>query len=264
MKKSLLWPLAVVITLVSAVYQRVTGPTYDFRAKAVVDGSEMRFRLPRSAETTSDSGIVLSVPAPTEGYLEFKRYKTDDAWTQVPFVRDGDNLTASLPRQPSAGKLAYRVFLASGAVLNSITGDDPILIRFKDPVPLWLIILHVIVIFGGMLLSTRAGLAALDKSDDPRRLIGPTLAFLLAGGFILGPLVQKYAFGVLWAGFPLGMDLTDNKTLISVLFWIAAAVAVRKGKPARGWVLAASFVTLIVYLIPHSLFGSELDYSKMQ
>ncbi len=263
MKKFLLWTLAVLITLGSALYQRMTGPTHDFRAKAVIDGSETRFKLPRSSENSEDCRIVLTVPAPTEATLEFKRYKTDDAWTQAPFTREGEDLVAALPRQPAAGKLAYRVFLASGTVLTNLSGEEPIVIRFKDPVPLWLIIIHVIVIFGGMLLSTRAGLAALDKSDNPRRFIGLTLAFLIVGGFILGPLVQKYAFGVLWSGFPFGTDLTDNKTLFSLVFWIAAAVASRKGKPARGWVLAASFVTLIIYLIPHSLFGSELDYSKM-
>jgi hypothetical protein len=37
----------------------------------------------------------------------------------------------------------------------------------------------------------------------------------------------------------------------------------RRGKPARGWVLAASILLLVVFLIPHSLLGSELDYSKM-
>jgi hypothetical protein len=76
--------------------------------------------------------------------------------------------------------------------------------------------------------------------------------------------MQKFAFGVAWSGFPLGMDLTDNKTLIAFLFWIVALIAGRKGKPARPFVLAASLVTLLIFLIPHSLRGSELDYSKMQ
>jgi hypothetical protein len=76
--------------------------------------------------------------------------------------------------------------------------------------------------------------------------------------------MQKFAFGVAWSGFPLGMDLTDNKTLIAFLFWIAALVAGRKGKAARPFVIAASLVTLLIFLVPHSLFGSELDYSKIQ
>ncbi|HUT07603.1 MAG TPA: hypothetical protein VMY15_02040, partial [Candidatus Latescibacteria bacterium] len=83
------------------------------------------------------------------------------------------------------------------------------------------------------------------------------------GGFILGPLVQKFAFGIAWAGFPGGIDLTDNKTLVAFLFWVAALIAGRRGKPARPFVLAASLVTLVIFLIPHSLLGSHLDYSKM-
>jgi hypothetical protein len=75
--------------------------------------------------------------------------------------------------------------------------------------------------------------------------------------------VQKFAFGSLWTGFPFGYDLTDNKTLIAFIGWVIALIAGRKGKPARGWVLAAAILLLIVFLIPHSLLGSELDYSEV-
>jgi cytochrome bd-type quinol oxidase subunit 2 len=117
--------------------------------------------------------------------------------------------------------------------------------------------------FLAMLFSTRAGLEALDKNGNPRKLVIWTTGLLFVGGMILGPLVQKYAFGALWTGFPFGFDLTDNKTLIAMLGWIAALIAGRKGKPARVWVLGASVLLLIVYLIPHSLLGSQLDYSKL-
>ena len=127
-----------------------------------------------------------------------------------------------------------------------------------------MILPHVIIIFAAMLFSTAAGLAALDKKRNPRRLVLWTVASLFAGGFILGPLMQKFAFGVAWTGFPLGTDLTDNKTLIAFLFWIVALIAGRKGKPARPFVIAASLVTLLIFLIPHSLLGSEYDYSKLR
>ena len=86
---------------------------------------------------------------------------------------------------------------------------------------------------------------------------------MFLGGFVLGPLMQKFAFGVAWSGFPFGTDLTDNKTLIAFLAWIVALVAGRRGRPARPFVIAASLVTLLVFLIPHSLLGSEYDYSKI-
>ena len=113
-----------------------------------------------------------------------------------------------------------------------------------------------------MLFAMRTGIEALRPKSNPRKLALWTTGFLIAGGMILGPLVQKFAFGKFWTGFPLGSDLTDNKTLIAVIAWIVAIIAGRGGKPARGWVLAAVIILLAVYFIPHSLFGSELDYSK--
>jgi len=264
MKKTIFWSLAVIITLGSAVYQRLTGPTYPLRGKAVVAGTEVKFKLPRSAETVRDAEVRIPAPAPLQGYLDYKRFKTEDAWARVVLAREGGDLVGLLPQQPAAGKLLYTINLTGGYVTTPVAGEDPVVIRFKDPVPAWVIIPHVLIMFAGMLLSTAAGLAALDKKRNPRRFVLWAVALLFAGGFVLGPLVQKFAFGVAWAGFPVGIDLTDNKTLITLLFWIAALIAGRKGKPARPFVIAASLVTLLVYLIPHSVLGSEFNYSKMR
>ncbi|MBP1659391.1 MAG: hypothetical protein H6P95_583 [Candidatus Aminicenantes bacterium] len=263
MKKGLFWFLAVVITLASAVYQRMTGPTYPLKGRVVVAGAEVKYELPRSAETRGEAEIVLTAPAPLQGWLEWKRFKTADAWARVELVREGDRLVGRLPLQPAAGKVAYRVALTGNGESKTLTGDSPAVLRYKDPVPLWILLPHVLIMFAGMLCSTAAGLAALDKKRNPRRLVLWTVALLFVGGFILGPLMQKFAFGVAWAGFPAGSDLTDNKTLLAFLFWVAALIAGRKGRAARPFVVAASLVTLLAFLIPHSLLGSEYDYSEM-
>ena len=75
---------------------------------------------------------------------------------------------------------------------------------------------------------------------------------------IMGPLVQKYAFNELWAGVPYGWDLTDNKTLIAIVAWIIAYFFNRR-QESRYWVVAAMVVTMVIFSIPHSLFGSQLD-----
>jgi hypothetical protein len=80
---------------------------------------------------------------------------------------------------------------------------------------------------------------------------------------ILGPITQLYAFGALWTGVPFGWDLTDNKTLITLIGWIIAAVAIRKSAKPQRLVAFAAVLMLIVYLIPHSVLGSELDYNKL-
>jgi len=262
MKKALLWTLAAVLTLTSAAYQRITGPSRALTVKADVGGAAVRLKLPRSAENSRDLRIALAVPAPAEGWLEYKRFKTGDPWIRETLVRQDGGLAGFLPKQPAAGKLAYRVHLAAGDRDVVLGGGEPVVVRFKGAVPLPLLIAHILVMFAGMLFSTAAGLAALDRSRSPRPFVLWATGLIFLGGFILGPLVQKCAFGVFWSGFPFGMDLTDNKTAISFLFWIAALAAGRKGKPARAAVIAASVMTLAVFLVPHSLFGSEFKYTN--
>ncbi len=264
MKKVLLWVLAFLITASSAIYQRMTGPTHPLRGKAMLNDTEIAFRLKRDPETTSDYEVRVRMPQ-TEitGTLLYKRHKTDDPWTKMTMVREDDYLAGSIPKQPSAAKMEYKIFLASQGKEISLSGEKPVIIRFKDPVPSVILILHIIIIFLAMMFSTRAGIEAINPKGNPRKLAIWTVGLLIVGGFILGPVVQKYAFGEFWTGFPFGSDLTDNKVLIAMIAWIAALIAGRGGKPARWWVLAASILLLAVYLIPHSLLGSELDYSQL-
>jgi ABC-type dipeptide/oligopeptide/nickel transport system permease component len=170
--------------------------------------------------------------------------------------QEGNRLIGYLPKQPAAGKLDYFVHLVSGSQEVSLTGQEPVVIRFKGHIPASILIVHVIIMFLAMLFAARAGLAALNRQEDPARLTQWAAILLFTGAFILGGVVQKMAFGAFWSGFPLGSDLTDTKTLIAMLAWIAALASGRKTKPKRGWVLAASIITLLIYLIPHSIFGS--------
>lgn len=257
MKKFLFWFLAVVITLAAAVYQRLTGPTYPVRGRITLDDSVIKYELPRSANTEEDCQINIKVSdADISGFIEYKKFKTQNPWVRIPFSKREDRLIGNLPRQPVAGKLTYRIILSPGGKDISLTGDSQVIIRFRRPVPLPIIIFHASVMFLAMLFSTRAGLEALDRNGNPKELAQWAAAFLFIGGFILGPIVEKLAFGVFWTGFPVGMDLTDNKTLIALLGWIVALIAGRGRKPARGWILAAAILLLIVYSIPHSLHGS--------
>lgn len=265
MKKVLFWVLAFIITAGSAVYQRMTGPTYAVTGKTQLGGSVISFTLETTHETIGDYEIKIEAPdSEVSGYVQFKRFKTDDPWTNIQMEREDSTLTASLPQQPSAGKLAYKVFLSFRGDEVSLTRDQEVVIRFKDVVPDTVLIFHILIIFSAMLFSTRTGIEALQKDGNTRKLTLWTAGLMFVGGMILGPLVQKFAFGEWWTGFPFGFDLTDNKTLIAMIVWAIAVFAGRKGKRATGWVLAASIVTLVIFLIPHSLLGSELDYSQIE
>ena len=48
MKKYVYWLLAIVITLVLSVYQRMTGPTYPKKVTIELNGENYKIKLPRS------------------------------------------------------------------------------------------------------------------------------------------------------------------------------------------------------------------------
>lgn len=261
MKNFLFWTIAIIITVAAAMYQRMTGPTYPLRTTGSVDGTEYPFALKRSQTNTHPCMIKLEVPQEVTGTLMFRRFRTNDDWTAVEMKHDGERLAGELPSQPAAGKLEYYVILkgASGAE-TPLMKEQPVVIRFKGNVPAVIMIPHILIMFFAMLLSNLAGITAAAGMSSQKKYGRLALWLLLAGGMVLGPLVQKYAFGDLWTGIPFGWDLTDNKTLIAVIAWVVAVVMNRK-KERPAYTIAAAVILLLVYSIPHSLFGSELDYA---
>lgn len=264
MKNIVLWFLALFITLFASLYQRITGPTHPYRAKAELDDIKISYKLAKTHESSKDYKIRIDAPNPDiEGYVIYKRHNTDELWSKLHMSRKENMLVAALPRQPCAGKLDYKVFLIHRGKEISLSGKNPVIIRFKGRVPLTILIPHIIIIFTALLFSTRAGLEALKNDADTRKLTILSTIFLFIGGIVLGSIVQKFAFGSIWTGIPFGTDLTDNKTLIALTAWIAALIA-RRRRHGRFWVLGASIITLLAFSIPHSLLGSELDYSKIK
>lgn len=262
--KITLWILAFVITISSAVYQRMTGPTHPKRGHVNFQEQKISFRFLRSETVNKDALITLIVPdTAIGGFVKFVRYKSNDEWTSMPFQREGDKLVAQLPHQPPAGKLMYFVFLTKNDQKLSLTGSDPVIIRYTGEVPAIILASHVLLMFLAMFFSNRTGLEALDSRGKANKYMLWTIGFFFVGGFILGPLMQKYAFGEFWTGFPFGIDLTDNKTLIAMLGWFWAWFKNRTGKDGRGWIIFAAVLMLAVYLVPHSVLGSEIDYTKL-
>jgi hypothetical protein len=264
MNKTLLfWLLAFFITAGAAIYQRMTGPTYPVSGLTPLHGRNISYRLERSHGGPADHVVEIHSGDNTlRGDLIWKRYKTDDPWTVVPMTNTGGVLSGSLPHQLPAGKLMYYVRLEVVGESAVVPPENPVVIRFKGDVPLPILITHVSLMFIGMFFSTRAGMEFFMRERRLERLTYWSLALLGVGGLILGPVVQKYAFDAYWTGWPFGPDLTDNKTAFIVLSWVVAAIALKKSRHPERWALAAAVITLGVYLIPHSLFGSELHYTS--
>ena len=258
MKISVYWLLAIVITLVLSVYQRMTGPTYPKRMTVELKGESYKIKLPRSGVQHDEMVTLKGIPSDVSSQIHYRRYPSADEYTTADFVWEDSAWQAVLPVQPVAGKLQYYITVDGKDYLK----DEPVVIRFRNDVPVSILVPHILLMFAAMLFAVYTFLLVVTRRKYSLWL-KITIGTLFVGGFILGPLVQHAAFGPWWAGFPYGTDLTDNKTLISFLFFIVALATLRW--KYNKWVVGlAVLVMIVIFSIPHSTYGSEYDYTTQQ
>lgn len=256
-KRYVIWIISIFISLIIFIYQRYSGPTYPVNGKVLFQGKYVRYKFPRSC-TINEKKCLLRFYSEVDGYVLYKRYKIDEPYSRIEFVKKDGQSYAILPDDfPAAGKIVYDVFINSEPQIK--INSSSIVLRFKNSVPLFILIMHIIFMFLFMIFSTYIfvsnNVITLDK-----KIFYINYIFLIIGGFIYGALLQKYAFGQYWTGFPFGFDLTDNKTLIIFLFWSYSLYKLIKGVEVKRAINISYILTIIVYLIPHSLFGSEYRY----
>jgi len=259
MKKILFWILAVVVSLAAMVYQRMTGPTYPKKYEITYENQEYNFGLPRSNNgRPGDYPVEIQLPENFTADLIWRLFPTENPWDTLEMERQGELLTAKLPHQPPAGKIEYHLeLLADGNPIDLHEGEN-VVIRFRGDVPAWALIPHVLMMVLTVIWSMATIIFALANIPSYKRHMGVTIIFLLIGGFILGPIVQKYSFGQFWTGWPIGQDMTDNKVLFALLAFLLAWFL--RNKSYGKWLaILAALVMLGVYLIPHSMNGSTLD-----
>lgn len=280
------WAVALVLAGSATVYQRATGPTYPLKRSFTLAGTDYKYQFLRSHETTGAAPVEVVLPGKppkVTGILWWRRYPTKDAFEPVAMrssikrvTKPGEppqeetDLVAELPKQPAAGKVEYYVMLATPEGEKRLPpGEQTVVLRYKDPVPNEILIPHVTAMILVIIIGMRAGLSALFEPPTARRYAWAALILMTLGGMMLGPLVQKYAFGEYWTGFPWGGDWTDNKMLFMWLAWLVACVVLgAANRPVtrigRATTVLAAVVMTAVYLIPHSMGGSQLDYSAVE
>lgn len=259
------WVAAIFLTLAAAFFQRQTGPTYPKQVSAQInDTTIIEVTLPRTSYI--DKELRIEIPPLSWDWtarLYHRPYPLDTAWTlNPPFWPEEGAFVSYLPAvSQKAAKLEYYIELENSFDGKQFTlpKDNPVVIRYKGHAPAWALIPHVVLMFVALIFSSLAGFMAMFNHNRNKFWSFMALAFILVGGLVFGPVVQKFAFDHFWTGFPLGYDLTDNKTLIMFFIWVIAILSNWK-KDRRWLVVIAAVATIAVYLIPHSLRGSEFNY----
>ncbi|MCX6165290.1 MAG: hypothetical protein NTU73_10625 [Ignavibacteriae bacterium] len=266
------WVVAIILTAVSILYQNTTGPTYPKKGNIFFMGNQIDYKLERSWLINTDCPVKINTrDSLIKGFLIWKRYNTSDNETRVPMSFENGYLIGKLEKQEkTAAKLQYYIQLSMGqpGTQNEKLAYIPerkdnekqevINIRFRGDVPFMIIILHIIFIFAFELISLKTGMEFFRKEPKYKKYTFWTIGLAVVGGLILGPLVQYYAFGEYWTGFPFGFDLTDNKMIIAFVAWVVALFAIYKSKKPGYWILGAAIITIGIFLIPHSVLSGNV------
>ncbi len=261
MKKNIyIWTLAIILTFASAIYQRLTGPTHPQIAQINFNGKLYKQKFIRSHGGNDNAVIQINLPehANLNLILYYKLFPGNFEWKKTQMEFKNGKWQAQLPHLPPAGKYQYYIKVLNGNIPIYTNSTSPVTIRFKGAVPTWILIIHVLFMFTAMLFSNATGFMVLFKHSKQKQYAILTLILLFIGGMIMGPIVQKFAFDEFWTGIPKGWDLTDNKTLVAFIAWVIA-VAGNWKKKHPAFILTAAVITLIIFAIPHSMFGSTLD-----
>jgi hypothetical protein len=251
-----IWMLTIIVVLGGLVFQRVTAPSYPLEVEQEYDGRMIRASLGRSQFGTEGQRIVIEgTPPEWEGILLWRSVEQGGAYQRDPLRNLGTMSIASIPPQPRGEQVEYRIeFIVDNGLLR-IPRQGTVITHFKGAAPAWVVAGHVLLIYCGLLFGARAGLDALNLGDRGHFYARLSLLAFILGGFLFGPLLKGFAYGRLWGGPPLGADSTDMKTLALVVAWSLPVVFRIIGRQARPWILLAALLSILAFLMPHTMLG---------
>jgi hypothetical protein len=268
--------LAVVITLLVVVASRYFGPNRKYTVETRADGLVLSHKAPRSQ--TGEGPATLELRAKLDGRKASDlavglkgRVKGESDWERLGVARieTGEEgwdkvFVFEVPPKPYTTRYFYTFEIElpeeGGPLILARADGEPMMVKFKGEVPAWIVIAHILGMFGGFFLLIlcafhSVGLAR-GREDHlaASRLAWWSWILMFLGGVPFGWAMNYYAFDVIWEAFPFGGDVTDNKTQIALILWglVAAGLSWKKGRKSGLIAVVGAILVLAIFMIPHS------------
>ena len=260
---AVLWAVACVVTVAAGVWQWHRGASGPQRGEVKISGQRVSYQLPSRGTAGEPLRVTVGVAPEVAGTVRWRHSQGEEPFQALTMLRDDDVLVSLLPAQPAGGWIEYELVLFGAFGLARIPSDEPVQVRSWGRASPLVVLPYLAAALLSVLFGVRAGLAAGFERPEARLLTWIAAACVTVCGVILGPLVQRSAFGAYWTGWPLGADVVDHKALVVWLAWIVAAVTM---VPARGAadrfartvVTVAAAALVAVAFLPDGLHVSRL------
>jgi hypothetical protein len=280
--KALKIAAAVILTLVLLFIARKLAMVQPRLAEVTQDGVSLSHLNPgktlENQPLTVKARITGIGSAQEKALLSFVYGQPSGEWGTAEMRPEAgsDTFVVEINGQPRGGRLYYYVEIQdnlNNTVASLGSEQNPLSLRFEGKISPGLLLAHIFCMFAGAFFSFLALFGAIplvksqgNVSSVAKRVAWVTL-FIFIGGFPLGIMVARAAVGGSgWGGFPLGNDITDNKTLAITFYWLLLVVlgkgSILRNRPEGNLVKPVTYGTLTLigfllvlslYLIPHSL-----------
>jgi hypothetical protein len=180
----------------------------------------------------------------------------------------------AIPPQARGTLVEYHIEARAGQDLAvRVPGDEKtpgFTYYYKGTPNRTLLLTHIVLMFFALLVFLFVGYLSIRALRNRQMIVAiPRLAFLgtiffFISSIPLGMIVAYQTYGKPWTGFPVGNDLTDNKSLAILLYWAAASFLYRgslfRRDPARDLLgvkslpyvyLTGVVLTVVLYALPH-------------
>lgn len=264
----------LVLTLVLLVGTRELSKRDPVDAVAEGFGMKLGHRTLTEHSGTGQPRIRVRLdPMQNVGMIACYRFRGSDKVEYTSLFSFEENwFEGHLPNFGKGTRLEYwiRAVNTKGEMLR--VPSSPATLKYKGKVSESVLVAHIAFMFAAfffMVMSLFGAIRILRGQEGKRSTVAAArwvLVMSLIGGWPLGFILNRQAFGTLWEGYPFGYDITDNKTQVMFVLWLASLLLVRGSFLGRGeekdrlgarpfaYVIIASFlVSLVLFILPHSI-----------
>ena len=256
-QKVLFLLIATALTIIATFVQQFSSSDRPYNTDIKINGKSYSLSLPVLHEGNDECVIVMNLPDTTvKGNLVYRLLNSSEEWKSTNLIRtnNNDNLVNVLPIQNANIKISYYIELISKGRTYYISKNKPIIVRFQEKVPKYILFPQVMVMFLALIIAFFSGLLSIFNADSYKKYANLTF-YLFSGGVLLSLIIHIVAFRHLLLQLMPYNDLSLYKNLIIFFIWFGLFKANKK-YDCRYLTLTATVFTLVLYCLPqHFIFG---------
>lgn len=243
----ILWLSSLIVVFLIGYTKNVTSKDYPVTGTFGIEGKKVSYKLDKiSYDKISYRNIIISDIKGVSGKLIWIN-KTEQNEIELTEIERG--LAGEIPVIKPGQQINYKIILTYLNRQYQIPEKDFVTLTFWGNIPSPVNILHLILLYGGLLISIRCVLELFNINRNLKKyvVIGCTIFITLAT--LIHPLYNSYKLGAINKNIPNILELLEPYYLVIMLMWVLGAVFIFNKKYVNTVTIFISSVTILIYFL---------------